>query len=162
MVNILTSSQIPCEIREEVSGRVKPLSEVIGKGAVLADPVNRGAEYAVLQDEQPAQKQRKEKQTSRRKILSGKTFQRSRSAVLSAGLSFSVIFPALLFPLRFLFHARISPLSDAWRLSAYSGKYTFFFSAVWVSFLLFAALSCFFTGCTLCILTVSSLVSFKR
>ena len=72
MVNILTSSQIPCEIREEVSGRVKPLSEVIGKGAV-----NRGAEYAVLQDEQPAQKQRKEKQTSRRKILSGKTFQKA-------------------------------------------------------------------------------------
>ena len=61
MVNILTSSQIPCKIREEVSGRVKPLPEVIGKGAVLADPVNRGAEYAVLQDEQPAQKQRKEK-----------------------------------------------------------------------------------------------------
>ena len=77
MVNILTSSQIPCEIREEVSGRVKPLSEVIGKGAVLADPVNRGAEYAVLQDEQPSQKQRKEKQTSRRKILSGKTFQKA-------------------------------------------------------------------------------------
>ena len=77
MVNILTSSQIPCEIREEVSGRVKPLPEVIGKGAVLADPVNRGAEYAVLQDEQPAQKQRKEKQTSRRKILSGKTFQKA-------------------------------------------------------------------------------------
>lgn len=69
MVNILTSSQIPCEIREEVSGRVKPLSEVIGKGAVLADPVNRGAEYAVL----------------------------------SADLSFSVISPALLFPLRFPF-----------------------------------------------------------
>ena len=75
MVNILTSSQISCEIREEISGCVKPLPEVIGKGAVLADPVNRGAEYAVLQDEQPAQKQRKEKQTSRRKILSGKTFQ---------------------------------------------------------------------------------------
>ena len=83
MVNILTSSQIPCEIREEVSGRVKPLPEVIGKGAVLADPVNRGAEYAVLQDEQPAQKQRKEKQTRDEK---SRTFSSNSKEVTFCGL----------------------------------------------------------------------------
>ena len=103
MVNILTSSQIPCEIREEVSGRVKPLSEVIGKGAVLADPVNRGAEYAVLQDEQPAQKQRKEKQRREEKREKGKEKKKRLNyqiKILQSGITLSQYTTYLLRSLR--------------------------------------------------------------
>ncbi len=48
------------------------------------------------------QKQRKEKQTSRRKILSGKTFKKAVPPSFRLTF-FSVISPALLFPLRFPF-----------------------------------------------------------
>lgn len=39
VINVLSSSDARCKFREEVSGVIKLLSEIIRKYAVLADPV---------------------------------------------------------------------------------------------------------------------------